>query len=106
VEEEATISPSSSTEQLPLYDFSKKWPRLRNITWPLAKAKSSFIASIQRSELKHKAPQVRFTQHNVAVSFLRRKCLFWVSHFQLSDQDIDKYGQLMLQIYSSPEIAP
>src|SRR5450755_2813545 len=35
---------------------SKKWPCSRTISWPLTKARSSFIASAQRSKLKHKAP--------------------------------------------------
>ncbi len=48
--------------------FPKKWPRLRSITWPLAKARSHFRASTQRSKLKHKVPKVRFVHHNVAVS--------------------------------------
>ena len=75
--------------------FSKKWPHLRGITWPLAKTKSYVIASIQCSKLKHKAPQVRFTHYNVAASFLLRELLFWTSCLRLSGQHMDKCGQLM-----------
>jgi hypothetical protein len=38
--------------------FSEKWPRLRGIIWPLTKIRSHFIASMQRSKLKHKMPKV------------------------------------------------
>jgi hypothetical protein len=53
--------------------FPKKWPCLRCISWPLAKMRSGFIASIQYRTVKHKArhpsdlchitwPQVLFTE--------------------------------------------
>lgn len=85
--------------------FPKKWPCLWCISWPLAKTRSGFIASVQHWKLKHKVPKVWFVQYNVATCSLCRMFLFWTSHFRLSDQYMDQDGYWMLQNHRSYSIA-
>ena len=81
--------------------FPKKWPRLRRISWPVARIKSGFMASRLYNKLKHKMPQVRFMQHNVAISSLLGKSVIGTSHVRFRSQYKDKYGHEMLQNDSS-----